>query len=267
MRRPLFLTLLVAWSLEGHAGVVFSYPPSPSGGLVASSWVDPNGTDADMYAYDDFTLASTTAITEVDWRGGYIYGAAYGHAFDFSITFYDSIAGGSQPLCTNPQLPEIYLAYYMVGGTAGETPAGVFGGTPMYDYRFVLPTPFQAVAGHKYWVRIEGFQPTYPDWALSVGTGGDGQHFNFSTGASCLATDIDYEIYEGTLGNFASHLPIACSTAGARTASISPAPGDTYYLVAARNASVEGSLGKDSALAERLASTAACRPRGLGACP
>jgi hypothetical protein len=113
---------------------------------------------------------------------------------------------------------------------------------------------------------------TVPDGAVVPGTlltlqKGSGSNLILSWGASCLATDTDYEIYEGTLRSFTSHLPVACSTAGSRTASVSPAPGDTYYLVAASNGSVEGSLGKDSALAERPASTGACRPRTFGTCP
>ncbi len=181
--RPLMLAaLLGALCSAASAAVVFSHPFNGSGTLIPSSWVFENGSDADMYAYDDFTLGSDQAITEIRWRGGYAYNAAYGRVFDFSITFYDSTANGTQPNCTNPQLPEIYLAYYEVGGMAGETFAGTFGGTAMYDYSFVLPTPFQAVAGTKYWVRIEGYQSVYPDWGLAVGTGGDGQHFAFSTG-------------------------------------------------------------------------------------
>jgi hypothetical protein len=166
------------------ATIVFSHPPSPAGGVISSSWVDPNGSDADMYCYDDFTIPSNLDITEIHWRGGYAYGAPYGRVFNFSVTFYASIAGGSQPDCGNPQLPEHYLAYYEIGGIAGETYAGTVGGIAMYDYAYVLPHAFHATANTKYWVRIEGYQGTYPDWGIAVGTGGDGQHFEFSTGAA-----------------------------------------------------------------------------------
>jgi hypothetical protein len=129
-------------------------------------------------------VASDAPITEVRWRGGYIYGAPYGRATNFTVTFFESIAGGSQPHVNNPQLPEIYLAKYAVPGNANETAAGSLGGTPMYEYVCVLPTPFQAIAGTKYWIRIEATQSGYPDWGIAVGTGGDGQHFAFSTGAA-----------------------------------------------------------------------------------
>jgi|GEM_PF-1502324 len=166
------------------ATIVFSQPPSPAGGVILSSWVDPNGSDADMYCYDDFTLPAAHDITEIHWRGGYFYGAPYGMVFDFTVTFYASIAGGSQPDCGNPQLPEHFLAFYDIGGTAGETYVGSIGGIPMYNYHYLLPQAFHATANTKYWVRVEASQGTYPDWGIGVGTGGDGQHFEFSTGAA-----------------------------------------------------------------------------------
>lgn len=197
---------------------VYSQPPSASGGLIASSWVDPNGSDSDVYVYDNFTLQADAAITEVDWRGGYIYGAMYGKASNFTVTFFDSIAGGSQPLVTNPQLPETYLAKFNVGGTAGETPAGTIGGVAMYDYHYVLPTTFQATANHTYWVRVEASQPSYPDWGIAVGTGGNNQHFQFSTGSAHFsfgASDAAFTLLTSTAATCtisASASPVAGGT-------------------------------------------------------
>jgi hypothetical protein len=178
------LLLLSPMAFTCSADTVFSQQPSASGGIIPSAWLDPNGSDADMYAYDSFIIASNTPITEVRWRGGYLYGAPYGRVWDFTVTFFESIAGGSQPHVNNPQLPEIYLAKFMVGTNAGETAAGVVGGTQMYDYAYTLPTPFQALAGVKYWVRIEASQIGYPDWGLAAATNGDSQHFGFSAGAA-----------------------------------------------------------------------------------
>jgi hypothetical protein len=84
---------------------------------------------------------------------------------------------------------------------------------------------------------------------------------------SCLIDDDDYEVYEGTLGDFASHAPVLCSTSGATTATITPAAGNTYYVVVPRNAAAEGSYGVDSALVERPRSTAACLPQSIAVCP
>ena len=166
------------------SSALFSYPPSATGGLIQSSLVFPNNSDQDMYAYDVFTLTSTQLITEVDWRGGYIH-ALGGPVTNFTVTIFANVAVGARPLVTNPSQEEtnpVYLAKYVVGGNAGETLAGVFGGTMMYDYKFVLPTPFLAIAGTPYWLRIEAYQNSYPDWGIAVGTGGDGQYYRFWTG-------------------------------------------------------------------------------------
>jgi hypothetical protein len=74
---------------------------------------------------------------------------------------------------------------------------------------------------------------------------------------SCSETDTDYEVYEGALGDFSSHVPSLCTTAGATTATLTPALGNTYYLVVPRNSQYEGSYGQDS-FGER--------PQGLSSC-
>jgi len=167
------------------AGQVYSKPPSPAGGLHASSWVTPDGSDADMYAWDDFTLATTETITEVSWRGGYAYDALYGMVVDFRVSIFESNAGGFEPLIValpEHENQEITVTTFHTNGSAGETYAGVFGGKAMYDYRAVLPTPVTLVGGQRYWLRVLGEQPTYPDWAMAHSAVGDGSYFRYSTG-------------------------------------------------------------------------------------
>lgn len=181
-------TALLALTLASstRAGDVYSKPPSGNGEVNLSSWVAPDGSDSDLYAWDDFTLATTQTITEVRWRGGYAYGAYYGgHAYDFKISFFDSTAGGIQPLIT--ALPEdgdneVTIATFQTGNNASETAVGVFGGVAMYDYRYVLPTPVTFTGGVKYWLRVVASQPGYPDWGLSSSPVGDGGHFRYVTG-------------------------------------------------------------------------------------
>lgn len=178
--------LALTFASSARAGEVYSKPPGTTGEVNLSSWVAPDGSDSDMYAWDDFTLATTQTITEVRWRGGYAYAAYYGgHANDFRISFFDSIAGGFQPLIT--ALPEdgdneVTIATFQTGNNAGETAVGVFGGVAMYDYRFVLPTPVTLTGGVKYWLRIVASQPGYPDWGLSSSPVGDGGYFRYVTG-------------------------------------------------------------------------------------
>jgi hypothetical protein len=84
--------------------------------------------------------------------------------------------------------------------------------------------------------------------------------------SSCSILDVDYEIYEGMLGDFSSHTPSFCSTAGATTHTFSPKIGDIYFLIAPRTAESEGSQGRGTDTLERDGLTY-CVPRVLGACP
>ncbi len=180
----LFLCVLAGLASSSVADPVFSYPHNGTGTLNMSSWVWEEGTDADFYSYESFILPTATDIAAVSWRGGYQY-TGYGSVFTFNITIYDSTAGDSQPYCNNPQLEEWYLADYDTGGVANQTPAGVFGSVQMYDYYYELPVKFHALAGKKYWIRIEGLiAGSYPGWGIASGSGGNGSHFTFSTGAA-----------------------------------------------------------------------------------
>lgn len=85
--------------------------------------------------------------------------------------------------------------------------------------------------------------------------------------ASCNPADADYAVYEGTLGDFASHQPAQCSTSGATTAALPASVGSSYYLVVPRNAQAEGSYGVATAGAERPPSPAACLPQQVATCP
>jgi hypothetical protein len=158
------------------AVVIYSQPPKPSGGLLPTSWRDPDGSDTDRAVWENFGFENAQTISEVRWRGGYdpAKAGSGGPVQDFTIDIYQSIPAGSEP-----DLAVAPLVHYRVGGNAGETPAEVLGGVQTYDYGFVLPVPFEAAAATTYWVQIEAFQSGDPDWGLSVGTGtlGDGRHF------------------------------------------------------------------------------------------
>jgi hypothetical protein len=162
-------------------GANFVQPVDPSGTLLLSSRLDPDGSNSDQYIWDNFTLQSDQTITEIDWFGVYDplkYGAG-GPVVDFRVAFYPSITAGTEPAVANPPLVE-----YQSGGNAGETVIGTAGGGTLYGYVFSLPAPFAASAGVKYWVQIEGYQHgSLPDWCLAAGTGGNGSHFQRSSGA------------------------------------------------------------------------------------
>lgn len=86
-------------------------------------------------------------------------------------------------------------------------------------------------------------------------------------GASCNPSDTDYVVYEGELGSFTSHTAATCSTAGQLEWTLTPGADGRYFLIAPRNASREGSLGRTSTGAERAEGAASCLPRLTLNCP
>jgi len=94
-----------------------------------------------------------------------------------------------------------------------------------------------------------------------------GAEIRLSWSSSCVASDTDFEVYEGNLGVFYSHTMKLCTTGGATTAAFMPAPGDSYYLVVPRNGSREGSYGVDGGGTERPPGLPACLSQSLAACP
>ncbi len=179
MKAIISLLILVS-TLAMHAGVVFEQMHDGSSALRTSSRYQPNGTDYDQFVWDSFSVPTAQAVTEIRWRGGYDPQMAYwgGDIVNFRVSIYESTPGLSQPHLGPgyPGTPATLIAYD-TGNKAGESSAGLFGGVPMYDYHFVLPTVFQAQAGKLYWVQIEAeFANGLPYWGFAAGTG-NGSHF------------------------------------------------------------------------------------------
>jgi hypothetical protein len=119
-----------------------------------------------------------------------------------------------------------------------------------------------------YWLLLQsvsgGAAGEVPDTLMmSVGPG---HTLAMSWGSSCTATDSDYAIYEGTIGNFTSYSPRMCSTGLATTASLHSTPGSHFYLVVPSNGFREGSYGTNGFGQQRPAGTAACFPQAVAAC-
>jgi hypothetical protein len=175
-----------------QTGTIYSQPVDPNGKLLLSSWLTPDGSDNDQYVWDNFTLQSNGTITEIDWFGVYdsARSGAGGPVLDFNVSIFPSTPAGTEPAVANPPLVQ-----YQTGGNAAETSSGTIGGSPMYAYKFSLPTPFIASAGVKYWVQIEASQQgSIPDWCLVTGSGGDSNHFRRIPGAG---GDVLYRVYPG----------------------------------------------------------------------
>jgi len=108
--------------------------------------------------------------------------------------------------------------------------------------------------------------PELPDTPLLLDKLAGGQVLLTWT-QSCLEADTDYAVYEGEIGEFAGHLPSSCSTGGATSATVSPRPGDRYFLVVPASVNREGSYGFAGAGQARAASAAACFVQYVGDCP
>jgi hypothetical protein len=109
----------------------------------------------------------------------------------------------------------------------------------------------------------DGF--TSPGTLLAVTPAAAGQ-ITLTWGASCVLSDTDYEIYEGTIGSYYSHAAKFCTTGGALTRTFAPAAGSRYYLVVPRNGVAEGSYGVNSAGASRPPGVGVCLAQSAGAC-
>lgn len=167
------LALLASFISSARADVLYSQPPLATGGLIQSSWNAPDGGDSDQFVWDSFVLPASQAITEVRWRGGYIYNGSYGgHVTGFTLAIYPTNITGNEPDVVHPP-----LVTYTISGNAGETAAGSVGGISMYDYRFTLPAAFQANAGVRYWLQIVGANHGVPEWGFGRASGGNGSHF------------------------------------------------------------------------------------------
>ncbi|MCU0222649.1 MAG: DUF4215 domain-containing protein [Acidobacteria bacterium] len=79
-------------------------------------------------------------------------------------------------------------------------------------------------------------------------------------------TDTDYEVYEGMLGNFTTHVPVLCSTGGATGVTIAAATGSRYYFIVPHNGTNGGSYGSASAGTERPLGVASCRAKSVASC-
>lgn len=96
---------------------------------------------------------------------------------------------------------------------------------------------------------------------------GPGSMITLNWGASCQASDTDYNVYEGVLGG--SPMPVTCGTAGATSWPLTPGGGNRFYIVVPTNTSVEGSYGLQKPVLERPVSPSACQAQSLSipVCP
>ena len=163
--------------------ILYDKMSSSSSNIIQSAWFAPDGSDYDVYTWDDFKLTSDSTIKEVWWRGGNAI-TGPGGITGFSVRFYRSLPGGSQPIIS--ALPESetsadYLKGYDIQGLANETQIP---GTYLSDYHITLPTALNLTGNTKYWVKITANMTSLPFWGLAQSTSsvGDGKNFRYFTG-------------------------------------------------------------------------------------
>jgi uncharacterized repeat protein (TIGR01451 family) len=196
------------------SGTGFSQPPSSITNLAGLTSISPSTPNAPVTAYDNFTLASASSITGIQWMG---FQSLAGQQCpsspcipaaiaQFQINFYSDASGS----------PGTVLANYTISGNANQTQIGTGTystetGLPVYSYSANLSSPFSAQGGTTYWVSIVPTQPFPPYWAWLLGTGGDGtsaQTFNGST--TLQPFDLAFSLTTGQSGQtsqtYSSHL-------------------------------------------------------------
>jgi len=193
MRSLLILAISgAACSIAFSQTVVFNQPHNGTGTIYRTAWWDPDGSAWDQYIWDAFTLPTAAAITEIHWRGGFdpTYGGSGGPVLDFTVEIWSSIQGGSQPDIGSVFAPNP-LRHDNITGNCNQTLVGTFGGVNLYDYRYTLPSAFQAAANTKYWLRLHAWQHGIPDWGFAAATG-DGSYFR-------KISDYQYQMAPGDM--------------------------------------------------------------------
>jgi hypothetical protein len=144
---------------------------------------------------------------------------------------------------------------------------GRFNGSYAYRVRAVFTDGSATAFGNVEGIDVQGLGGPAGRVGPTLRLARSGEDLVLEWGASCTASDDDYEVYEGTLGAFYSHVPKLCSTGGALSATIPADVGDHYYLVVPRNVAFEGSYGKASNGVERPAGSTSCSTASLASCP
>jgi len=261
--------------------------------VLSTGVISPGVESIGMLTFEDtLTLGSGSALefelagASGEGRGGSTYDTIL--VFDtlvldgeLLVTFANGFESGVQPGDTF-DLATVLSTNAIQGQLVGQ-PSG--SQIPTADGFGSFTVAYGPGATFPYLLRLTNYQPATPNPAGSVPDGdavpgvpllvdkATGAEITLSWGSSCAVGDTDYEIYQGEIGDYYSHVKMdPCSTAGATFATFAPLPSvSTYYLVVPTNGTNEGSYGLRSDNTERPQSLHAvdrCRPQQIAAvCP
>lgn len=213
-RLGLLALLLLLPALAARATEIFSQPHNGTGTLHPASTMDPDGSDWDQFVWDSFEMPANQSITEIRWRGGFDPAPWGGGPV---VNFQVAIFGNSGQLW-EPDVVAGPLVEYDSGNACGQSYAGTFGGTTLYDYAFALPSPFPALGGTRYWINITAWQPSVPDWGFAAASGGNGSHVR-----------LLYHVYQNVPGDLAFSLQTVDAPQATVTAEASPSGSGTIF--------------------------------------
>jgi hypothetical protein len=175
---------------SAFAGVVYTQPFDGTGNAYSSQNDTTGGNGNFATVYDNFTLGTSTTITEAMWTGEYFNPPAQGVITGWTISFYANTGGQ----------PGSALVTTHVNGTGGETFLGNFAGFPTYTYD-VAGLNFAAAAGTTYWMSVVPDLGFPPQWGWSAGTGGDGVSYqDFFGTRTQLGADMAFTLLGNNTG-------------------------------------------------------------------
>ena len=295
------LALTPAWTAQMRPilGDYYSYGEVASAGDIdADGYLDvivgspafANGSDEGRVALYRGTATglSTTALWTVEsGRPGARFGSSVAGAGDVDADGYGdlivgdgSFRGRASVYLGSPSGPSQTPAWFIDGATSssefGRSVRGA--GDVNRDGRddVIVGSPGgSSGSGEAFLYLGVPAESTGPAAAAPDGSGagaplviarGSADSLTLAWGVSCLANEMDWEIYEGMLGDFTSHVPSLCATGGQHGARLVPMSGDRYFIVVPRTLDFEGPYGVDTN-GERPPSTSACLPQSVAACP
>jgi hypothetical protein len=268
------------WVNDG-TGAFASQPQFGLGSTDAVAWADVEGDgDLDLAAGNEHSPTQNDLYTNESTVGGRVRLLTRGHFHDLGAGYSNRDGVGTEARfyeAGHVGDPAHLLGLRQVhaaGGFAAQNERAIhfgLGTRPGVDARIHWPGSdgsriVQDILGIRSGSNLvveESAVPTGPGEipSLTVSRAAGPNELTLSWVASCTAGETDVAIYEGTLGDWWSHVAIDCSDDGADgEETVTAAPGDRYFLVVPVDDAVEGSYGTDSTGIERPAGSAACRP-------